>query len=198
MRSTCTPTFLIYQNMVSKEYPLLSLSLSLEKCEVKKKLYQLIQCFLIHILGMHLHDERVEWAEVGRSSRLGNGQLEEDTGGRRICRLEMERRLLVLLVLLFLLLLLLILLIDYLHLDATKLEKVRCVAAKKAFAQADTEVDGGTRAIKEFAEYNAWGPFTIALLKPDAVKKKIVEDLKDDLMMKGIRVRRERSCEDLV
>ena len=43
--------------------------------------------------------------------------------------------------------------------------------------------------IKEFCVYDAWGPFTIALLKPDAVKKKIVEDLKDDLMMKGIRVR---------
>ena len=66
---------------------------------------------------------------------------------------------------------------------------MRCAAAKKAFAEIDDEVDGGTRAVKEFAEYNAWGPFTIALLKPEAIRKRIVEDLKDDLMMKGIRVR---------
>merc|ERR1719193_396888 len=76
--------------------------------------------------------------------------------------------------------------------DVAKLEKVRCVAAKKAFAEVCGEdLDGGKREIKEFIEYNAWGPFTIALLKPEAVKKKIVEDLKDDLMMKGIRIAKE-------
>merc|ERR1719431_2039680 len=77
------------------------------------------------------------------------------------------------------------------YIDVAKLEKVRCVAAKKAFAEVDDDVDGGTRVIKEFCVYDAWGPFTIALLKPDAVKKKIVEDLKDDLMMKGIRIAKE-------
>merc|ERR1719334_1886985 len=78
------------------------------------------------------------------------------------------------------------------YIDAAKLEKVRCVAAKKAFAEIAGDCgDEGTKVIKEFAEYQAWGPFTIALLKPDAVKKKIVGDLKDDLMMKGIRISKE-------